>query len=147
MSIVGILGSAFLMIVFLPVFLFGFLHSIVPYWFTGSRVSNVKDPQFISSFKLVIGVVVFPVWYIIVSGVLAFLSLPLWLIVSYVVLLPLTGLAAFEYHTGFKKLLGRLKFNFLSKDKKENLQNQRNAIIHMTDNSMNFQIIPNENSR
>jgi 1-acyl-sn-glycerol-3-phosphate acyltransferase len=147
MSIVGLLVSAVMMLVFLPVFLFGFLHNIVPYWFTGSRGSAVKDPQFISSFKLVIGVVVFPVWYIIVSGVLAFLSLPLWLMVLYVVLMPVTGLAAFEYHTAFKKLLGRLKFSFLGKDKKENLQNQRNAIIRMIDNIMNFQIIPNENSR
>lgn len=142
-----ILGSLLAKIVLLPVFLFGFIHNILPYWFTGSRAANIKDPQFISSIKLVTGLLVFPVWYIIVTGILAFLSVPLWVIAVYLVSMPLTGIVAFDYFIGVKKLTGQLRFLSLPAKRKENLINQRAAILNSMDKIMHFHNNSNENSR
>jgi hypothetical protein len=104
--------SAIAKAIFLPVFLFGFLNNIVPYLFTATRVTNIKDQQFHSSFKYVVGMIAFPVWYLVIAGIMAFLSLPIWFIVLYILLLPLSGLIAFEYYIRFRKLLGKLRFTF-----------------------------------
>ena len=103
-------GSALLKLISLPFFAFGWLHNYLPYWFTAGRITNVKDTQFHSSFKYVIGMVVFPLWYFIVAGVLAFLSAPLWLILLYFLLMPVTGILAFHYHIGLKKLISRIRY-------------------------------------
>ncbi|MBN2814024.1 MAG: 1-acyl-sn-glycerol-3-phosphate acyltransferase [Bacteroidales bacterium] len=109
-SWLALAGSALFKLISLPVFAFGWLNNYLPYWFTASRITNVKDTQFHSSFKYVIGMVVFPLWYIIVAGVLAFLSAPLWLILLYFLLMPVTGILAFHYYIGIKKLISRIRY-------------------------------------
>jgi hypothetical protein len=82
----------------------------MPYWFTASRVGNLKDTQFHSTFKYVVGMIAFPIWYIVVAGILAFLWIPIWLIVLYILLLPVTGLVAFEYFIRFRKLVAKWRY-------------------------------------
>jgi hypothetical protein len=102
--------SVLLKIILFPVFLFGLINNSLPYWFTASRVTNIKDTQFHSSFKYVIGMIVFPVWYLVIAGIMAFLSLPIWLIILYIILLPLTGLAAFDYYIRLRKLVAKIRY-------------------------------------
>lgn len=56
--------------------------------------------------------IVFPLWYIIIAGVLAFLSAPLWLIVLYVLLMPVAGLLGFHYYIGLRKFIARIRYLF-----------------------------------
>jgi 1-acyl-sn-glycerol-3-phosphate acyltransferase len=142
-GVTGLLLSVMAKIVLLPVFVFGILNNFVPYWFASSKVSNIKDQQFHSSFKYVIGMIVFPVWYLVTAGILAFLSLPIWTIILYILLLPLTGLVAFEYYIRFRKLLGKLNFTFRRKSGEiSSLIEQRKKII-----SLMTEIIKRQNNR
>lgn len=109
-AVSGLALSVIIKLMLLPVFIFGLLNNFLPYWFTVSKTKGIKDTQFISSFKYVIGMIVFPVWYIALAGMLAFTSLPIWLIVLYVVLLPVTGLAAFDYFIGVRKLVAKCRY-------------------------------------
>jgi len=93
-----------------PVFAFGLVNNFLPYWLTASRIKNIKDTQFQSSFKYVTGMVFFPVWYFIIFGVLIATPLPWWLVIAYFVLLPVTGLFAFQYFIRIKKLLAMWRF-------------------------------------
>ncbi|HLO60788.1 MAG TPA: 1-acyl-sn-glycerol-3-phosphate acyltransferase [Bacteroidales bacterium] len=116
----------------LPVFLFGFVHNILPFGLTASRVKNIKDTQFHSSFKFVVSMIVFPVWYLIIGGVLALTHLPILIILFYIILLPLTGLLAFTYYIGFRKWLGCLRFlSGKNSVKVKKLVSDRSAIISM----------------
>jgi 1-acyl-sn-glycerol-3-phosphate acyltransferase len=119
-------------ILFLPVFIFGFINNILPYWFTATRVKNLKDPQFHSSFKYVTGMLTFPAWYIVTAGILALFSLSFGAIVLYIFLLPLVGLAAFEYYIFVRKLKGKLK-HFFRRNSPEikTLKERRKIIISM----------------
>ncbi len=132
--LVSILKSS-LFIALSPVFLFGFINNYLPYWFTGTRVKNLKDPQFHSSFKYVVGMIAFPVWYLIIAGILGIFSVPFWLIILYLVLLPVTGVFAFDYFIWFKKFRASLRFSFLrNKTKMKSLVLSRKKIIEkMTD--------------
>lgn len=102
--------TALLKLVLLPVFVAGIAINYLPYWFTASRTKNIKDQQFHSSFKYVIGLVVFPVWYLVLIGILAILSIPLWAILAGLILSPITGIAAFNYYIRCKKFLARWRF-------------------------------------
>ncbi len=125
----GMILSVLTKLLLLPVFLFGFLNNWLPYRFTGSRVKNIKDTQFHSSFKYVIGMIVFPVWYLILAVILAFLGVPAWTVLLYVLLLPVTGLAAFQYYISFKKLVARIRFTLCRNSAKMvHLKNTRNII-------------------
>jgi hypothetical protein len=121
---VALLVLALLIKVFLfPVFAFGFAHSILPYWLTASRTKNIKDPQFHSSIKYVTGMVFFPVWYLIILGILISTPLPWWLTVLYFMALPFTGLFAFQYFIRIKKSLALWRFRL-----KKNTQEVKNII-------------------
>lgn len=145
LNVAASLGTA---IVLLPIFVFGLINNILPYWFTQSRTGNVKDPQFHSSFKYVFGMIAFPVWYIVVAGILGFLSLPLWLIVIYVILLPITGVMAFDIYIRYRKLLGKLRFIVRKKsDQLDRLIETRNKIIGIVTELVNRNYIINENPR
>ena len=71
-SLAGLAASALLKIIFLPLFLAGFINNIPPYWFAASKGAKIKDPQFQSSFKFVIGMIAIPVWYLVFGGLLYF---------------------------------------------------------------------------
>lgn len=134
-SLLGMALSVLAKLLLLPVFLFGFLNNWLPYWFTGTRVKNIKDTQFHSSFKYVIGMIAFPLWYLILAAVVAFLGAPAWTVVLYVILLPVTGLAAFHYYICLKKLVAKIKFTlYRNSAKMTHLRNTRKVILdHMHD--------------
>lgn len=129
-SIPSLLLSIIVKIVLFPLFLFGSLNNSLPYWFTASRVTGIKDTQFHSSFKYAVGMILFPVWYIVIAGILAFLSLPVGLILLYVLSLPLAGLAAFTYHIQVKKLWAKIRYTLSRNTPEMNaLRNHRNEIL------------------
>ncbi|MBN2482557.1 MAG: 1-acyl-sn-glycerol-3-phosphate acyltransferase, partial [Bacteroidales bacterium] len=102
-------------IVLLPLFLFGFIHNYLPYVFTGSRTKGIKDPQFHSSFKYVIGMITFPVMYIIIAAIIAFLGWPAWIKIAYILLLPVTGIFSFHYYINIKKLWAKIRYSLMVK--------------------------------
>jgi 1-acyl-sn-glycerol-3-phosphate acyltransferase len=105
----GILKVILLIITF-PVYLLGLINNYVPYTIPSLYVRNVKDKQFHSSMKFVMGMIVFPVYYAILI-VLASLLIPgaslSWL---YIILIPFSGIFAYRYYIWFIKLGAKFRF-------------------------------------
>jgi hypothetical protein len=100
------LASAFLMVLFFPVFAYGFLWNILPYqiplWFCKMKI---EDKQFHSSVFFVLAfLVTFPLFYLAFS-VLAFFLTKFWVALIFIASLPLAGLFAYYYTGYFGKLL------------------------------------------
>jgi 1-acyl-sn-glycerol-3-phosphate acyltransferase len=147
-NIAELLLSVVLKLVFLPVFVFGFMHNYLPYRFTESKAKNIKDRQFHSSFKYVIGMIVFPFWYLLIAGILALTNLPGWYVLLYCVLLPLTGIFAFHYFIRIKKFIGRWRFVLKNKSAEiKDLLGLRNDIVKRTRDIMTRQLMTHENRR
>jgi len=130
--ILAVLG----MLAFLPVFLYGTITNYFPYWFTANISKKLKDPQFHSTFKFVIGMVLFPIYYLILFIPVWILTDPGWIKWAFLASLPLTGLFAHIYFIWFKKLRSLWKYQFLTlrKDKQlESLKILRNNIILIVD--------------
>jgi hypothetical protein len=147
-SLAGLAVSALLKIVFIPLFLAGFINNIVPYWFTASRGAKIKDTQFQSSFKFVIGMLVFPIWYLVFAGMLCFVPVNGWIKLLYILLMPISGLFGFHYYISLKKLRARFVYTWgvMKKDQEIlNLKSQRKSILGMMNELLNRQITNHEN--
>jgi 1-acyl-sn-glycerol-3-phosphate acyltransferase len=109
-SLPGLLADALLLIVALPVFMYGFLTHILPFY-APVRIARtkIKDTQFHSTFKFVLAMVFFPVMYLLwmIPGFLVIENG--WARIAFVLSLPLAGIAAYHYYIHFKKTRSRFR--------------------------------------
>jgi hypothetical protein len=124
------------MLALLPVFLYGSIFNLFPYWLPSKLSRKVKDPQFHTSFRFVIGVLLFPVYYLILFILAWIFTEPGWVKWAFLLSLPLTGLIAHTYLIWYKKLrsLWRYTFMTLGKDRKlMHLKTLRKSILDTVD--------------
>lgn len=132
------------LLILLPFHILGLVNNYIPYKIPAILTKKIKDPQFHSSFKLVMVMVFFPVYYIILIILgLVFIS-SLWIKLVYILTLPLTGLFAFKYYIRFKKLSAKFRYSKLVRKKNNNIQelkrlrkdiiNNMNNIVEMSMN-------------
>jgi len=113
-----VLQSILLLLLF-PVAAYGFIHNIVPFLIPVWSTKKVKDPQFISSFRLVIAIITFHLWYLLVFILFAALtSLPTGFTIGYLASLPISGFIAYHYYIGGKKNISTWRY-ILKKGKKD----------------------------
>ncbi|MDX2444397.1 MAG: 1-acyl-sn-glycerol-3-phosphate acyltransferase [Bacteroidales bacterium] len=129
-----LLLSVFLILSF-PVFLYGFINNILPFGLSVKFSKKAKDRQFRSSFKYVLLMVLFPLFYIFQTLiVLIFTS---WKIAGvYLLSMPVFGIFAWWYSFQFKKLILKWKFYFNKRSQNTlliSLLNMHGEIISRTD--------------
>jgi len=137
-------------IILLPVFILGYISNYVPYRFTETRTRNIKDPQFHSSIKYVTGMVVFPTWYLVMAIGICFIPAAAWIKWTFMLLMPLTGLPAFHYYIGAKKLLSRIRYTLgviRKRPEIHRMKELRKDIVGMMRDLVNRQIVSHESSR
>jgi hypothetical protein len=120
----------------LPVFMYGLVANYLPYWLTAKISMKLKDPQFHSTFKFVIGLILFPLYYLILFIPVWIFTDPWWIKWIFLASLPLTGLFAHTYFIWFKKLKSLWKYQLRTSRKNkqlESLKNLRKEIILMVD--------------
>jgi 1-acyl-sn-glycerol-3-phosphate acyltransferase len=147
-SMAGIAVSVLLKIIFFPLFLAGFINNILPYWFVALKGAKIKDSQFQSSFKFVIGMVAFPIWYLVFGGLLCFVSINALIKLLYILSMPVTGLFAFHYFISLKKIKSRFVYTrgVITDDQEIlTLKSQRNKILGMMNEILHRQITNHEN--
>ncbi len=143
-----LLFSSLAEVILLPVFAFGFINNYLPYWFTNGRTKNIKDPQFFSSFKFVFGMITFPVWYLLIAGILMFTPVSPGLILLYIALIPVAGLLAFHSFIRTKKLAAAWRFYLGRRTGAiKNLLDLRREIIRQTGYIVTRNKMSHENSR
>ncbi len=125
------------MILLLPVFLYGALTNYILYRliekFTASRI---KDPQFHSSIKFVMGTFLFPVYYLILFIPVWIFTDPGWIKWAFLGSLPVCGLIAHTWLIWFKKLGSLWRYQFMTlggNEKLEKLKTLRVRIIERMD--------------
>ena len=109
-SYAGLLIQSLLMIILFPVFLFGFIHCIIPYSITSKSVRIFDDKQFYSSGKYAVGLVLFLIFFAIFFFVAWGISGNFLLSAVYFISLYITGNFAFWYYIQRRKLFGRWRY-------------------------------------
>jgi len=106
----GLFFSAILKILLFPVFLLGAFNNYLPYRFTETRIRKIKDTQFHSSFKFVIGMIAFPLYYLPILIFVFIYPHPLWFKIAYALLMPVSGIWAFSWTISVKKLMAKVRY-------------------------------------
>jgi len=111
-STLGILFQALGMLILFPIYLIGGVGNYLPYKIPVWATVKIKDPQFISSVRDVVGLVLFTLYYLILATVALFIDQVWWIKLCVLVALPFAGLFAFHYYIEAKKLCAKIRYNF-----------------------------------
>jgi hypothetical protein len=93
-----------------PIALYGAVNNFLPYYLPVRATRKIKDPQFVSSFKFVITILLFPAFYLIQTLLVGWISGSGLIALGYLLSLPFTGYYAFMWTSWFKKLRASVKF-------------------------------------
>ncbi|WP_297091900.1 1-acyl-sn-glycerol-3-phosphate acyltransferase [uncultured Draconibacterium sp.] len=103
-----------LLLLSFPVFAFGFIFNAVPFITIDKIVrKKVNDYAFWSSFFLVLGFTIFPLFYFLELWAVSWLLTAVWHKVLFLCLLPFTGKFAFRWYILLLKTTGRARLLFL----------------------------------
>ncbi len=112
-SLLSRIAELFILLVLSPIYIMGLVNNYVPYIIPVRFIRKIKDRQFHSSFKLVIGMITFPVYYILLIVLALVFINPLWLKLAYIISLPLSGIFAFRYYIRLQKLMAKFRYSRL----------------------------------
>lgn len=128
-SLIILITKTINLILCLPIFLYGLINHILPYFLPEPIRKKVKDKQFLSSINFVTGLVLYPLFYLIQFIIVWIFTDTWWIKYLYLLTLPFAGLSAFHIHRFYIKLRAQWKFHFLKRNKEiEKLINLRNQI-------------------
>lgn len=111
-SLAGICGHFLFLLIFLPIFLYGAILNYIPYIVPVLATKKIKDPQFVSSVRLVLSLIINIIYYIPIIIISAFVLEPWWLKILVPLTLLFAGLFSFHYFIGAKKWFARLRYTF-----------------------------------
>lgn len=119
-----------------PVFLYGYINNYLPFTLPVKRTQKVKDPQFLSSFRFVLAMILFPVFYALQTIIIGLLTGPAWIAWAYLLSLPATGYFALFWSIWYKRWKAGLKYRKMkkSRDKKIlDLEKNYHEMNHLMD--------------
>jgi len=132
-SLLNTVAITVLSVILLPLNLLGFINYSIPLGLPELLIKKFKDKQFHSSIRYVAGMYLAPLWGIIGFILLWIFTKIWWIGLIFLFLQRPFSAVWFEIRKLFKKALGRWRFIFLSSNKKEKLQKQRNEILSIFD--------------
>lgn len=135
---IGILAA----LLSLPIFVYGFVFNAIPFW--GSRIwvrRKVKDKIFTSSFNYVLGLIIFPLYYLVIYFALFHPRYATPVSLLLIVLMPFMGKAAYLLLQFYQNLVYQGKYLFGTKtyrSKMDKLIEMRWILIEMVRDKVNF---------
>ncbi len=148
-SITGILLQFLFIIAGIPLYLLGLVNNYLPYKLPHFATKKIKDKQFHSSFKYAIGLILFTIYYFLISLLALIFIRPFWIALMYLVLIYPSGKFAYFYYIQFRKLIGKIRYNWLSGTKNKllmELKEIRERIIQNIDGIVSSQLAQEKNN-
>ncbi len=112
-SALGIIFCRLLQLILFPIYLYGFLTNIIQFQLPVYLSRNVKDPQFLSSFRLVLGFAVYTIFILICFPLIFIFTASPLVALGYALSIPVSGVLAFKYYVWYKKTSARFRNNRL----------------------------------
>ncbi len=102
-SAFSLLAKKLLLLVTSPLFLYGYINNLFPWYITTLYPGKIKDPQFRSSVKFVLSSLFFPLFYLIQTLVVFLLFHQPWITLAYFVSLPVSAAITWNYVKIFRR--------------------------------------------
>jgi len=133
------------MVVTLPIFVAGFIFNAMPFFIPRNiLMKRVKDMAFLSTFIFVVGLFIFPLFYLIEASILLFLTKSWVISVSIFILMPFIGKIAYSLMNFYRNVFHESIFLAGKKSYRneiKRLMNQRNKLIQLIQGKLEAQQI------
>ena len=137
-NIFKIVINKLVLLVSLPIFIFGIVFNAIPFFGIDTIIrKKVKDFAFWSTFFLVLGLIVFPVFYLIELAIIGSLLPGILLKLAFLFSLPIAGKLAFRWYILMLKTFGRGRLFILKlfhRKKYKKLEDAKNQLFSELDN-------------
>jgi 1-acyl-sn-glycerol-3-phosphate acyltransferase len=125
-SLLPLLAQSFLLLLSAPFAAYGWLHNILPFLIPVWSTKKVKDPQFISSFRIVVAMIAFHAWYLLLFLLFCLLTpFPAAIKLGYLASLPISGYIAYCHYIATKKNDSKWRYLFKKRTKDQDLTEAR----------------------
>jgi 1-acyl-sn-glycerol-3-phosphate acyltransferase len=111
------------LIISFPFFLYGYINNWLPYTIPVKKIKNIKDVQFHSSFKFVLALILFPVFYALQTILVGIFTGPSWIPWVYLLSIPIAGYFALFWSIWYKRWKAGLKYRRLKKKRDDSILN------------------------
>lgn len=136
LSFIGTCCITLFLLLGLPIFLYGLVFNALPFFLPDAIASKIKDTQFRSSVKMVLGMLMIIIFYLILFGI-SFFFMPWWASLIFLATLLGSGFFAFRYFIWFKKFRARLRYGRLLRKKDQHVSELR-QLRHSIIEKVNF---------
>lgn len=121
------LALQFLFFVFVsPIFFLGWIFNYLPFGFSIWMSKQFDDPQFISSVKFVVTLLLYPIFHVLETLIIWFIFKDLTIVLGFFVAMPLLGILAHAYWVSFRRVLKDFRWLRLKKNSIEVYQSIKN---------------------
>ena len=131
-----------LSLISLPVFVIGSLFNLIPYFIPRTQVKRkIKDKAFISSFNFVLGLIIYPIYYLILYLAVLQPRYPMRISLLFILLLPFLGKAAYALFQFYQSVIQEGKYLLLSKKYKlkvDELIKKRWILVELVREKLDF---------
>lgn len=128
-----ILPDLLVTVLLFPSFLYGLILNYLPYKTPLRFTRKVKDKVFHSSIHFGIGLLLFPIYYLLLFLIFSLLFQGAMLRTAFALSLPLSGILTFYYYIHLLKLRGRIRLQLLKYRNKKRYQNLIDLRAALTD--------------
>ncbi len=125
-------GAAYLAL--LPVFLYGWINSLIPWMLSHKIADKIGEKQFESSARMVASLLIFPVCYLLQSAVFGWISGDLIWTLAYLASLPITGLLSLNIWEKWQKWRQQVRLKLMPADHKSQLSTLMDKILGKINN-------------
>lgn len=116
-------SEVFSLVIMFPVFLVGMVNNYLPVLFSVFLSRKIsKRPVFWSGTDMAFSIITVPVYYFILIYFIYSRAGNMYATLFYALLMPVTGLAAFNYFQNYEKLMRKIKFHFLIKKEEKTVR-------------------------
>ena len=133
----SVLWNILILITGFPLFTFGFIFNAAPFFIIDKVIrKKVKDRSFWSTFFLVAGIIIFPLFYLFEFFCVSWLIPGFWAKLAFILAMPFAGKLAFLWYICYRKTAGRMRLLWLktfSNRKYNHLLNLKNSLFNKLD--------------
>ncbi len=136
-NLLKIVQNVLILVSGLPVFIFGFVFNAIPFFTVdGITRKKIKDTAFWSTFFLVLGILLFPIFYLIEFFAVSWLIPGPYLKLAVIAAMPFSGKAAFLWYIRYRKTVGRcrlMRLKFFNRKEYKILFDEKNKLFGLLD--------------
>ncbi|WP_138429233.1 1-acyl-sn-glycerol-3-phosphate acyltransferase [Fodinibius saliphilus] len=135
-SIARLFSEGIGFIIAFPIFLYGTLNNIVPWQLAHKLTAAIEEKQFISSARMLLGLILFPVFYIGQGALCWEITESVWWAIVYLLSLPFSGVLSLNLYEKWKCWQQQLRLKSCPKDVKEKITDLIAKICNPTDETV-----------